>query len=114
YVYPNDQRPSTHWYHDHAMGTSAESIYRGLAGFYLIRDATEDALNLPSGQYDIPLMLQDRTLDAANQLVYELDEDAVRDGVFGDRFYVNGAPTPSFEVANRKYRFRLLGAANRR
>ncbi len=60
YVYPNDQQASTYWYHDHTMG-NAESVYRGMAGFYLITDPAEDALNLPSGEYDIPLMLQDRT-----------------------------------------------------
>ena len=67
YVYPNDKNASTYWYHDHTM-ENAESVYRGLAGFYLITDPAEDALNLPSGAYDIPIMLQDRTLDAENRL----------------------------------------------
>ncbi len=113
YVYPNDQQASTYWYHDHTMG-NAESVYRGMAGFYLITDPAEDALNLPSGEYDIPLMLQDRTLDAENRLSYELNEKAIEEGVFGDTMFVNGVPTPYLEVANRKYRFRFLAAANRR
>jgi spore coat protein A len=113
YIYPNDQNASTYWYHDHAMG-NAESIYRGMAGFYLIADPDEDALNLPSGEYDIPIMLQDRTLDEQNRLSYELNEKAIEEGVFGDTLFVNGVATPYLEVANRKYRFRFLGAANRR
>ena len=113
YVYPNDQNASTYWYHDHTMG-NAESVYRGMAGFYLITDPAEDALNLPSGDYDIPIMLQDRTLDADNRLTYELDEKAIKEGVLGDTSFVNGVAMPYLEVANRKYRFRFLGAANRR
>jgi spore coat protein A, manganese oxidase len=113
YTYPNDQNASTYWYHDHVMGNS-ESIYRGMAGFYVITDPLEDALNLPSGDYDIPIMIQDRALDADNQLTYELNEKAIEEGVVGDMLFVNGVATPYLEVANRKYRFRFLAAANRR
>src|SRR5438046_1634180 len=59
-------------------------------------------------------MLQDRTLDAENRLTYELTEKAIEEGVFGDTLFVNGVATPYLEVANRKYRFRFLAAANRR
>ena len=52
-----------------------------LAGFYLITDPAENALNLPSGAYDIPLMLQDRTLDPDNRLSYEQNEQAIEKGV---------------------------------
>ncbi|MBM2811678.1 MAG: putative multicopper oxidase [Chloroflexi bacterium] len=113
YVYPNDQNASTYWYHDHTMG-NAESIYRGMAGFYLITDPAEDALNLPSGEYDIPLMIQDRTLDGENRLTYGLNEKTIEEGTLGDTLFVNGVAMPHMEVANRKYRFRFLGAANRR
>jgi spore coat protein A, manganese oxidase len=113
YVYPNDQDAATYWYHDHTMA-SAENIYRGLAGFYLIDDPAEHELNLPSGEYDVPLMIQDRALDARNRLAYELNERTIETGVFGDMACVNGVLTPYFGVANRKYRFRLVNAANRR
>ncbi len=59
-------------------------------------------------------MLQDRTLDGENRLTYELNEQATEEGVFGDTLFVNGVATPYLEVANRKYRFRVLAAANRR
>ncbi len=38
YQYPNDQRATTLWYHDHALGMTRANVYTGLAGFYLIRD----------------------------------------------------------------------------
>jgi spore coat protein A, manganese oxidase len=112
YVYPNDQNASTYWYHDHTFNT-AENIYRGLAGFYLITDPAEDDLNLPSGDYDIPLMIQDRTLRPDNSLFYEVTPETIEFGFVGDTIFVNGAPTPFLDVANRKYRFRVLNAANR-
>jgi FtsP/CotA-like multicopper oxidase with cupredoxin domain len=84
-----------------------------LAGFYIIADPEEDALNLPSGDYDIPLMIQDRTLRSDNSLFYEVNPEIIEYGFVGETLFVNGAPTPYLEVANRKYRFRLLNAANR-
>jgi FtsP/CotA-like multicopper oxidase with cupredoxin domain len=59
-------------------------------------------------------MLQDRILDAENRLSYELNEQTIREGLLGDTLFVNGAATPYLQVANRRYRFRILGAANRR
>jgi len=53
-------------------------------------------------------------LDAENRLSYELNEKTIEEGVFGDTLFVNGVASPYLEVANRKYRFRFLAAANRR
>ena len=44
YTYPNDQPAATLWYHDHALGITRLNPYAGLAGFYIVRDACEDAL----------------------------------------------------------------------
>ena len=55
--YKNDQEPAALWYHDHAMGNTRLNVYAGLAGLYNIRDDVEDALNLPSGDYEIPLSI---------------------------------------------------------
>jgi FtsP/CotA-like multicopper oxidase with cupredoxin domain len=57
YTYPNDRRATTLWYHDHAMGSTGQNVYMGLAGFYFIEDQEERSLPLPRGHYDIPLML---------------------------------------------------------
>ena len=60
YFYPNCQRPATLWYHDHALGITRLNVYAGLAGFYILRDKEEEKLNLPSGKFEVPLVIQDR------------------------------------------------------
>lgn len=116
YDYPNQQSGATLWYHDHSMDATGPQVYRGLAGFYLIEDEAEAALNLPSGAYDVPLAIQDRafnadgsfaTADAGNMPV-------LMNGLLADTILVNGAPWPYFQVAARKYRFRLLNGSNAR
>ncbi|MBO0727451.1 MAG: multicopper oxidase domain-containing protein, partial [Blastocatellia bacterium] len=47
YTYPNEQRAATLWYHDHRMDFTGPQVWRGLAGFYIIRDKAEDAFPLP-------------------------------------------------------------------
>ncbi|MGC1295535.1 MAG: multicopper oxidase domain-containing protein, partial [Alloacidobacterium sp.] len=59
--YPNQQPAAMLWYHDHCLGITRLNVYAGLAGLYLIRDPEEDALNLPGGAYEIPLLIQDRS-----------------------------------------------------
>ncbi len=70
FEYANDQQATTLWYHDHASGVTRLNVYSGLAGFYLIRDAVEDSLNLPDGPFEIPLVIQDRMFDTSGQLLY--------------------------------------------
>lgn len=122
YRYPNDQVAATLWYHDHALGITRLNVYAGLSGFFLLRDNTEAALNLPSGDYEIPLLLQDRTLDDLGQLVYSpTHEDGLKlpQGTWGPEFFgdlpvVNGAIYPYLEVEPRPYRLRILNGANSR
>jgi spore coat protein A len=122
YHYPNAQRPATLWYHDHALGITRLNVYAGLSGFYLLRGPQEDALHLPAGDYEIPIILQDRRLDAQGQLVYSPTHD---DGVmlppgvwgpefFGDLAVLNGAVFPYVAVEPRAYRLRLLNSSNSR
>src|SRR5581483_10506357 len=70
YVYPNDQPAAGLWYHDHAIGITRLNVYAGLAGFYFIRDDDEDALNLPRGAFEIPLLIQDRSFNEDGSLFY--------------------------------------------
>jgi spore coat protein A len=122
YAYPNGQRAATLWYHDHAVGITRLNVYAGLSGFYLLRDDEERNMELPTGDYEIPLLLQDRTLDDAGQLVYSpTHEDGLKlpPGVWGPEFFgdlpvVNGALYPYFEVEPRPYRLRLLNGSNSR
>ena len=68
--YKNDQEPAALWYHDHAVGNTRLNVYAGLAGLYNIRDEFEEALNLPSGDYEIPLVIQDRSFTEDGSLFY--------------------------------------------
>jgi spore coat protein A len=123
YSYPNDQQATTLWYHDHALGSTRQNVFAGLAGFYLIRDEIEDSLNLPKGQYEIPLMIQDRLFNADGSLLYPVQTPGDPDPrvppiwipeFFGDTVLVNGKVWPFLEVEPRKHRFRLVNGSNAR
>ncbi|MFN8512690.1 MAG: multicopper oxidase domain-containing protein [Thermomicrobiales bacterium] len=64
YTFPNNQQAATLWYHDHVDMLTGKHVYMGLAGFYLVSDSVEQGLNLPSGQYDVPLLILDRLFNA--------------------------------------------------
>jgi len=117
YFYPNNQDAAMLWYHDHALGINRLNIYAGLAGAFIIRDAVEEALNLPKGQYEIPLIFCDRLLYPDGQLDYPVspnpDSPWVPE-VFGNAFLVNGKLFPYLDVEQRRYRFRVLNGSNTR
>ena len=85
--YPNQQSARTLWYHDHAIHHTAENAYYGQAGFYILHDSEEDALGLPSGDYDIPLALSSKQYNRDGSLYSPANE---RDSLFGDVIHVNG------------------------
>jgi spore coat protein A len=114
YHYPNQQRAATLLYHDHSHGQTGLHVYHGLAGAYLIDDPAEHSLGLPQGDYDIPLMIQDRIFNADGSFYYSLDNNTRETGVLGDTILVNGVVEPYFKVERRKYRFRLINASNAR
>lgn len=124
YVYPLEQRAGTLWTHDHRMDFTGPQVYRGLAAFVIVRDDEEDALPLPRGDKDIPLMITDRAFAEDGSLRYpSLDPELARtpgtepdymDGVLGDVILVNGTPWPFHEVTGTRHRLRLLNASNAR
>jgi spore coat protein A len=124
YDYPMTQRAATLWYHDHRMDFTGPAVYRGLAGFHLVRDDVEDALPLPRGDRELPLMICDRSFDEDGSFAYPGLDQAMRsvpgvreewmEGVLGDVVLVNGAPWPVHEVDAARYRLRLLNASNAR
>lgn len=114
YEYPNNQIPATLWYHDHAIDATGRHVYMGLAGFYIISDDFEDSLPLPSGDNDIPLLIQDRLFNVDGSLNYPLNDRTILDGVLGDRLLVNGVIQPYLEVGRRKVRFRIVNGSNTR
>ncbi|HSJ53045.1 MAG TPA: multicopper oxidase domain-containing protein [Anaerolineae bacterium] len=144
FTYPNDQRATTLWYHDHTLGMTRLNVYAGPAGFYLIRGGPDDVVDgvLPGGApgigddplgtyYEIPIGIQDRSFNADGSLFYP-DSRAFFDGYpgpyipdtpvapiwnpefFGNMMVVNGFTWPFLEVERRRYRFRLLNGCNSR
>jgi len=115
--YPNRQDAAMLWYHDHALGINRLNVFAGLFGAFFVRDDFEDSLNLPRGKYEIPLLLCDRVFDLEGQLNYPVSGAANSPWVpevFGDAILVNGKLFPYLEVEPRRYRFRVLNAANGR
>ena len=142
FQYPNDQRATTIWYHDHALGMTRLNVYAGPAGFYLVRGGPDDEsvkgfrapqLDDPAGigYTEIPIAIQDRSFKSDGSLFYP-DNRAFFDGYdgpfipdfavspiwnpefFGDTIVVNGRTWPFLEVEPRRYRFRLLNGCDSR
>jgi FtsP/CotA-like multicopper oxidase with cupredoxin domain len=108
-------RAGTYWYHPHPHGRTGPQVYAGMAGFLLVSDDEERALGLPDGEFDIPLVIQDRTFNSSNQLVYGgngmMDQMT---GFLGNQIFVNGQPNFNLSVSTRAYRLRLLNGSNSR
>lgn len=130
HAYTNHQPGTTMWYHDHAMGVTRLNVVAGLAGFYLLRDVSEERLKLPKGDYEIPLLIQDRSFNEDGSIFYPtelappfplpvpdqlpLPNPTITLGYVGNTIVVNGKVWPFLEVEPRKYRFRILNGSNRR
>jgi len=115
--YPCAQHAALLFYHDHAMGINRLNIYAGMQGFFIVRDPREDALDLPAGKYEIPLMISDRLLTKEGQLYYPVSSRPDRPWVpevFGNAILANGKLLPYHEVEPRKYRLRLMNGSNGR
>jgi FtsP/CotA-like multicopper oxidase with cupredoxin domain len=94
FQYPNDQRASTIWYHDHTLGMTRLNVYAGPAGFFIVRggpDGDKAVLDTRTGMpavlpgpapkegdkfppnktyYEIPLAIQDRSFNEDGSLFY--------------------------------------------
>ena len=122
YEYTNHQPGATMWYHDHAIGITRLNVYAGLAGFYILRDELEKRLNLPSGDYEIPLLVQDKSFNENGSLHYPDNSTppvaapipSTPSFFFGETIVVNGKLWPYLDVEPRKYRFRILNGSNNR
>jgi FtsP/CotA-like multicopper oxidase with cupredoxin domain len=148
FEYPNSQRPATVWYHDHSLGITRVNVYAGPAGFYIIRsdnpddnpkDGAGNAAVLPSGPYEVPMAIQDRSFNTDGSLFYP-DSRVFFDGFtgpyigslvngttnysdvapihnpefFGNCIIVNGSTWPYLAVEPRRYRLRILNGCTAR
>jgi spore coat protein A len=107
FQYPNNQRESTLWYHDHALGMTRLNVYAGPAGFFIVRGGPEGekaivdsrfgtTAVLPSPApnegdmfppnktyYEIPIAIQDRSFNDDGSLFYPNTRELF-DGIVAD------------------------------
>ena len=120
FVYEFDikNRAGTYWYHAHPADRTGPQVYFGLAGLLIVSDDEEEKAGLPGGAFDIPLVLQDRTFDSDNQLIYlpggMMGMMGMMMGFLGETVLVNGHPKFELPVSATVYRLRLLNASNSR
>ena len=116
YVYEFEilNRAGTYWYHAHTHSVTAKQVYSGLAGLFIVSDSEEQSLGLPAGEYDVPIVIQDRSFDDQNQLVYANHMMQRMRGFLGEQILINGRPDFVLPVASRAYRLRLLNGSNSR
>lgn len=124
YHYSNDQEAATLWYHDHTLGITRLNVYMGLAGFYLIRDPHNPLhgceSELPKGNHDIPIVIQDRSFNDDGSLAYPSVgvnpqvHPYWRPSFIGNTIMVNGRVWPNLDVEPRQYRLRILNGSNTR
>jgi FtsP/CotA-like multicopper oxidase with cupredoxin domain len=107
--------PGLYWYHPHTHGRTASQTYMGMAGLLVIEDEAEADLGLPSGEFELALVLQDRRLGSAAEIRYAptMGPDRMY-GYLGDTGFVNGAADASVEVGRGVYRLRVLNGSNAR
>ena len=112
YEFVVDNRPGTYWFHPHPHGQTGPQVYNGLAGLFIVED---DRSDLPTEEYEVPLVIQDRRFDTSNQLVYL--ENNMMDrmiGFLGNEIIINGQSNTSMTVNKGTYRFRVLNGSNSR
>lgn len=114
YTFPVINRAGTFFYHSHADMLTAEHVFKGFAGFFIVDDPDEIPLGLPRGAFDVPLCIQDRRSVNIPQFVYDPSMNDVMNGFLGDAPLINGTPDAYFEVSKTLYRFRLLNGSNAR
>jgi spore coat protein A len=115
--YLNDQPGAALWYRDASLGVARLNVMAGLLGLYVVRDEEEEALDLPRGGQELPLVICDRNLATTpdGRLTGQLLCKTVAGRPFtGPYTLVNGKIWPYREVNPSRYRFRVLNASHAR
>ncbi|MEO6168366.1 MAG: multicopper oxidase domain-containing protein, partial [Chitinophagales bacterium] len=113
YNFPVNSRAGMYWYHPHSDKKTGEHTFKGLAGLIIVNDAEESALNLPSGQQELLLVIQDKRI-SGNTINYAPAETEVITGYMGTYVFVNGVYAPFYSLSTRQYRVRILNGSNAR
>jgi len=119
YSFKMNQPASPLWFHPHPDMQTGKQVYMGLAGVFLLDDdisrELENTKQLPSGDRDITLLVQDRRFanekNGVRKLLY-MNQAMDTDGMLGDIVLVNGSQSPKLEVGTAKYRLRLYNVSN--
>jgi FtsP/CotA-like multicopper oxidase with cupredoxin domain len=115
YEYKITQRAGTYFYHSHTHGITGRQVYLGMAGLFIVTDDEERALNLPAGDYEIPLIIQDKVTTTSKSIIYAPSQMDYRMlGYLGDTIFINGVPNSYKKVKKTTYRFRVLNGSNAR
>ena len=123
FQYPNANRASTIWYHDHTLGMTRLNVYAGPAGFYLVRGGPHDIVldtrdggpavlpgpapkandRFPPNKtyYEIPIAIQDRAFNDDGSLFYP-DTRTYFDGLVGP-FIPDGGAEGFSPIWNPEY-----------
>lgn len=107
-----DQRAGLYWYHPHPHGHTGDQAYMGLAGALIVRDAEENALKLPAGEFELPMIIQDKRKTDDYSLIYNPTTIEMITGFRGTFATVNGVYTPFKSVKTATYRLRVLNGSN--
>lgn len=113
YSLPIKQRAGTYWYHPHAHGTTARQVFMGLAGMFIVNDEEEASLNLPSGDAELHVIIQDKRFSGVS-LDYSPTEDETMTGYLGEQILANGIFGPFASVSKDWHRLRLLNGSTAR
>ena len=114
YSFTINQRAGMYWYHPHPHGETGRQVFKGLAGLFIVSDAEETALALPSGTEEIPLVIQDKRFFPDRSLDYSPSMDDIMSGYMGQYVLVNGLYAPWLPIARKNYRLRILNGSNAR
>lgn len=114
YEFTVDQRAGTYWYHPHPHYLTAQQVVKGLAGFFIVTDEEEKALNLPSGENETAFVIQDKRFDAQGNFIYSPTDEELMTGYFADHIIVNGAYNPYKKLNAAWNRMRIINGSTAR
>jgi FtsP/CotA-like multicopper oxidase with cupredoxin domain len=121
YNFTLDQPAASLWFHPHPHGQTAEQVYRGLAGVFVLTDNIDDQLRsgnqVPAIEHDVPILVQDRLFEpevSGERLLTYSSDHMSGFGMMGGTTLINGVELPRLSVETRQYTLRLYNASNSR
>lgn len=114
YKFSINQQSGLNWYHPHLHESTAKQVTFGLAGLFIVESDEEKTLGLPSGDFEVPLIIQDKRFESDGTIKYSPTMMEMMSGFLGENILVNGTSKPFLDVSTRFYRFRILNGSTAR